>query len=380
MRVRGMHDVALLRTLKDADDHVDSGSPWAHHWHSCRCSCAACKDQDHEEEAIPLELRYARWANTLDAKPFALIIDRQRREVILTIRGTMSGVDMMTDALATEEPLPAEVDGAALDDGEPRAHGGIYRVAELLRLALIEPLHAMLVGTSAECAGFALVLTGHSLGAGVAAVLALLIRTAWRGNGVDVRCVAFAPPGGTLSKGVAEACRSYTTSVWIENDLVTTLGLSQLELLRDEVLYALCFSTTSKYSLALSSLRACFCCRLPPQAKPPPLATSTLGALSIDWDAAGEPPSAAASKLLRSHRATRPHHATPLWPPGRLVRMRRGAARQSWCAQELPNADECRRIRLPLRRAALDHMPDKLLRVLQLARTQAEAAPSARFM
>ena len=51
--------------------------------------------------------------------------------------------------------------------------------------------------------------TGHSLGAGVAAIVALLLRRAWRDAHPDhaarLRCIALSPPGGLLSRGVAEA-------------------------------------------------------------------------------------------------------------------------------------------------------------------------------
>ena len=41
-----------------------------------------------------------------------------------------------------------------------------------------------------------LVLTGHSLGAGVASLLALLLKRAWRDVPVRIRCFALSPPGG----------------------------------------------------------------------------------------------------------------------------------------------------------------------------------------
>ena len=55
---------------------------------------------------------------------------------------------------------------------------------------------------------------GHSLGAGVAAVLALLLRRAWRDAHPEhvarLRCFVLAPPGGLLSRGVAEASAAFT--------------------------------------------------------------------------------------------------------------------------------------------------------------------------
>ena len=70
------------------------------------------------------------------------------------------------------------------------------------------------IGFQAPCAPMrahagASTVTGHSLGAGVAAIVALLLRRAWRDVHPDhagrLRCIALSPPGGLLSRGVAEA-------------------------------------------------------------------------------------------------------------------------------------------------------------------------------
>ena len=70
------------------------------------------------------------------------------------------------------------------------------------------------IGFQAPCAPMraragASTVTGHSLGAGVAAIVALLLRRAWRDvhpeHAGRLRCIALSPPGGLLSRGVAEA-------------------------------------------------------------------------------------------------------------------------------------------------------------------------------
>ena len=43
---------------------------------------------------------YTSWKNTLLLKPYAIAIDRVRKTVILSVRGTLSINDCMTDLLA----------------------------------------------------------------------------------------------------------------------------------------------------------------------------------------------------------------------------------------------------------------------------------------
>ena len=49
-------------------------------------------------------------------------------------------------------------------------------------------------GGGGDTAGYRLVLVGHSLGAGTAAILAILLRDQYP----DLRCFAYSPPGGLL--------------------------------------------------------------------------------------------------------------------------------------------------------------------------------------
>lgn len=76
-----------------------------------------------------------------------------------------------------------------------------------------------------------LTLVGHSLGAGAATVLGLLLRNEWP----SLRVFAFAPPGGLLSWNGAEATRSWVETVVVGKDLVSRLGMGQLERLRAQM-------------------------------------------------------------------------------------------------------------------------------------------------
>lgn len=68
------------------------------------------------------------------------------------------------------------------------------------------------------CQGYQLVITGHSLGAGVASILALLIKLNL--NFPNMTCYAFSPPGSLFSFPLAQYCRQFITAVVLGNDIV----------------------------------------------------------------------------------------------------------------------------------------------------------------
>ena len=63
--------------------------------------------------------------------------------------------------------------------------------------------------------------TGHSLGAGVAAMLTLKMHQRAQG----VKCWAFCPPGGLLSQNLSHAAEEYCTSIIVNKDVVPRLSL-----------------------------------------------------------------------------------------------------------------------------------------------------------
>eukprot|EP00931_Biecheleriopsis_adriatica_P054673 TRINITY_DN32199_c0_g1_i1.p1 TRINITY_DN32199_c0_g1~~TRINITY_DN32199_c0_g1_i1.p1 ORF type:complete len:665 (+),score=117.81 TRINITY_DN32199_c0_g1_i1:227-2221(+) len=104
-----------------------------------------------------------------DAKPMrpahAVLVDHPAKAVVLTVRGTLRPEDAITDAMATE------VSGGDLGYAGGSFHLGISRAA----MWVLQESRDALAQASNDHPEYTLVITGHSLGAGTAAILTLIL-------------------------------------------------------------------------------------------------------------------------------------------------------------------------------------------------------------
>eukprot|EP00939_MAST-03C_sp_MAST-3C-sp1_P003971 g3971.t1 len=102
---------------------------------------------------------------------------------------------------------------------------------------------------------YRLVLVGHSLGAGIASLLAVLLRPTWP----DLECIAFSPPGGLMSPALSLFSRSFIRSIVLGDDMIPRISLTNFDLLRDRVIECGCVSAQKKFYLPLSTSNRVFC-------------------------------------------------------------------------------------------------------------------------
>lgn len=161
----------------------------------------------------------ADWTSSLDHPAYYLAVDHQNQQIVLAIRGSISVYDFIGDLRCQYVSLP-NYPGV-------HVHKGIYHYAQwfdqhLFNNTIIEQL--------SNNKDYSLIVTGHSLGAGVATLLTLIWHDKLNQLLLDgrsiIHCYAFAPPC-CVSKELHQQYpnnRQLITSVVLQNDLVCRLN------------------------------------------------------------------------------------------------------------------------------------------------------------
>lgn len=147
-----------------------------------------------------------------------VVVHHPRKEVVISIKGTSTLADVLTDIIG--KAVPHTIQG---DKQEIRCHEGMYTAALLL---MEETMH--LIEKFFLPRGYKLVLCGHSLGAGVSCLLGMFIKQ--QIPDIDLRVYAFATPA-CVSYEASLNCDGYITSIVNNNDCVPRLSLMNLRLL-----------------------------------------------------------------------------------------------------------------------------------------------------
>eukprot|EP00891_Asterochloris_glomerata_P004182 jgi/Astpho2/4182/Aster-x1205 len=184
------------------------------------CTCGLCAGKVITSDSITSEIMQLTglpeedvlfWSHdntALTHIPYMICLDRKLKKIILALRGTMTVADLVTDAVCHPEPLDSWLPDEVVELNERLrnafGHGGMVSAAEnifrdldengILRTLIhgadynsqSEELTGQGVGAKMERAldarGYGLVVTGHSLGAGTAALISLKLKERFPGK------------------------------------------------------------------------------------------------------------------------------------------------------------------------------------------------------
>ena len=144
-------------------------------------------------------------------------INPEEKLALITVKGTSELNDMITDACGV--PVRYNLTNHYSDDSPLNisCHEGVL-TASLDLADDVQPLVEELLIPS----GYRIRFIGHSLGAGVACMTALLLRT--RLKDLDMDVLAYAPPP-ILNYDAAVACRDFCTSIVNHGDVIPRASL-----------------------------------------------------------------------------------------------------------------------------------------------------------
>ncbi|XP_048351426.1 diacylglycerol lipase-beta [Sphaerodactylus townsendi] len=178
--------------------------------------------------------------NRIFEVPFFVALDHKKESIVVAVRGTLSFEDVLTDLSADCESITLE---DILENG--LVHKGITQAANYIYRRLIND--GILNQAFTIAPEYKLVVTGHSLGGGTASILAVMLKNAFP----SLRCYAFSPPGGLLSKSLADYTKQFIVSVTVGKDVVPRLSMPNMEDLKRRIVRIVANCHRPKYQILL---------------------------------------------------------------------------------------------------------------------------------
>uniref|UniRef100_A0A8C5HUD7 Diacylglycerol lipase-alpha n=1 Tax=Gouania willdenowi TaxID=441366 RepID=A0A8C5HUD7_GOUWI len=209
----------------------------------CGCNVLAIRRHFLDWDLKQVHIVYTSCHDAVYETPFFVAVDHAKKKVVISIRGTLSPKDALTDLTGDSERLPVEE-----QHGNWLGHKGMVYSAEYIKKKLEQEMilsQAFGRDLNKGTMHYGLVIVGHSLGAGTAAILSFLLRPQYP----TLHCYSYSPPGGLLSEDAMDYSKEFVTSVVLGKDLVPRLGLSQLEGFRRHLLEVLQKSNKPKWRI-----------------------------------------------------------------------------------------------------------------------------------
>lgn len=187
------------------------------------------------------DVLYASFKNHVFELPFCVLADHATKSIVVSVRGSFSFRDIFTDLTANSDRFDAP--GFPPDSA---AHRGMIAGAEILLKRLRETqILERAFNTYGE---YKLVLTGHSLGAGIATLAGSRLRPFYP----DLQVFAYATPAGLLTREAARYTEAFVFTVGVGDDFVMRLSVESIENLRTMIIETIRACQLPKYRIMLN--------------------------------------------------------------------------------------------------------------------------------
>lgn len=160
---------------------------------------------------------------------FALLGNKEKKSALLLIRGSKSVQDLLTDIQAHPEEIGMATGSSPREEAsggfvDAFAHNGMLKAAMWIKDRIVGSLRIL------HAEGYQITLAGHSLGAGCASLLSVMLQKEFE----DLQCFAYAVPA-CVNLHVAESCVDFVHSIVLRDDFVPRAKASNILKLVDEL-------------------------------------------------------------------------------------------------------------------------------------------------
>ncbi|XP_078347675.1 diacylglycerol lipase-beta-like isoform X2 [Oculina patagonica] len=312
----------------------------------CHCNSAGLKLQAQLED---IDLVYCCYHNKIYEVPFYVAVDHDHQAVVVSIRGSLSMQDALTDLTGQQEEL--NIDGVETF----HAHKGILRCARYVK-SVLEKRELIQCAYSRAGENYRLVIVGHSLGAGTASLLSVLLKPTYP----DLICFAYSNPS-VLSAPATPYCEDFIVSVVLGKDAVPRMDVKSGDELRQDLASVIRRCSVPKYRVLMSGCWRALFFFLGPSPRQAGQ-DETLGLTTGD-----QSQRYFADKELESVPTSLPPvSAEQLFPAGKILQIdERTSCRLEEQYYDVMWADKENYVKIIIHPGMLsDHMPDRVMKAL----------------
>ena len=195
------------------------------------------------------DIIYASFESDVYKVPYTICLDHETKSVVIGFRGTLSLGDVVTDLTSSVDPM--ELTGFS----DFLFHKGILKTVNSILKKLNK--EDILEQAFSKVTGYKLVIVGHSLGAGCACIMSILLRERYP----DLKCFCYSPTGALLNEAAAIFTEDFVTSVTLGEDFVARLNVCNAHKLKDDLVRVIESCTKPKCQIlfegCLETLTAC---------------------------------------------------------------------------------------------------------------------------
>ncbi|XP_076766853.1 diacylglycerol lipase-beta [Xylocopa sonorina] len=187
------------------------------------------------------DIIFASFKDRLCEIPFCVLVDHNTNSIVIVIRGSLSIRDIFTDFAADSGVF----EGEGIPPGT-QAHISMIIGARVILKLLND--NKILERAFNTYPAYNLVITGHSLGAGISILLAYLLRPRYP----FLIVYGFCTPAGLITREAARLAEEFVLTIGIGDDLVMRLSVDSIENLRTAQFMALRMCRLPKYRIVLN--------------------------------------------------------------------------------------------------------------------------------